>query len=293
VTTLLGNGYTRFFSLYAISVDTYGNIFVIDNNSLRKMTSSGVVTTLAGGGYGFADGAGTNAKFSNPQGVAVDAFGNVYIADSGNNRIRKIPRPSPLPAPLPVCDSTWHHIALTYTGSTLTNKLTSYIDGKSVASIDATFAIITPSSSPYSTLRIGWNGGNIIGRSEDFNGAMSDVRIFSRALTQEEMIEISYAGYPLPLTTFLRKLVEFDVFVVFILLPVWCMYYVLVYRTVRKGKTVETTTNVSVVTTEGVENSSPIRQDKVMNEKDSASVPIETFYNTSSEVPTETTTRVI
>jgi hypothetical protein len=54
-------------------------------------TSSVIVATLAGSGTpGYADGNGTSASFSFPSGVAVDGSGNVYVADYGNHRIRKI-----------------------------------------------------------------------------------------------------------------------------------------------------------------------------------------------------------
>jgi hypothetical protein len=61
------------------------------NNKIRKITPAGVVTTLAGSGaHGSLDGTGAAATFYSPSGVAVDSSGNVYVADSANNKIRKI-----------------------------------------------------------------------------------------------------------------------------------------------------------------------------------------------------------
>jgi sugar lactone lactonase YvrE len=75
-------------------VDASGNLYVTDsdNNTIRKITSAGVVSTLAGtaGNYGSADGAGTAASFDFPLGIAVDASGNLYVADTYNSTIRKI-----------------------------------------------------------------------------------------------------------------------------------------------------------------------------------------------------------
>jgi DNA-binding beta-propeller fold protein YncE len=90
-----GTGAAAQFSYpYSVAVDTGGNVYVADydNCTIRKITPSGVVTTLAGsaGTSGFADGSGSGARFDGPSGVAVDSSGNVYVADSGNNTIRKI-----------------------------------------------------------------------------------------------------------------------------------------------------------------------------------------------------------
>jgi sugar lactone lactonase YvrE len=102
VTTLAGIGTTppassdgalaEFWFPYAVAVDAAGNVYVADTNNhrIRKITPAGIVTTLAGSTLGHADGTGTAATFSSPRGVAVDAAGNVYVADTGNNEIRKI-----------------------------------------------------------------------------------------------------------------------------------------------------------------------------------------------------------
>jgi hypothetical protein len=87
-------GAARFSSPQGVAVDGAGNVYVADtnNNAIRKITSEGIVTTLAGmaGSEGAADGTGSAAQFSGPQGVAVDGGGNVYVADSNNHLIRKI-----------------------------------------------------------------------------------------------------------------------------------------------------------------------------------------------------------
>ena len=82
-----------FFQQMGIAVDLSGNVYVADfyNNLIRKVTSAGVVTTLAGSGtYAFAEGTGIAASFKAPSAVTVDRQGNVFVCDTENNRIRKI-----------------------------------------------------------------------------------------------------------------------------------------------------------------------------------------------------------
>ena len=78
-----------------VAEDTLGNIYIGDtsNNRVRTVTTAGIISTIAGNGsFGFGGDGGqaTNAKLAAPTGVAVDGSGNVFIADTDNNRIRKV-----------------------------------------------------------------------------------------------------------------------------------------------------------------------------------------------------------
>ncbi len=78
----------------SVAVDATGDLFIADtdNYRIRKVDTNGIITTVAGGGFNYPGdgGAATNAELNGPSDVAVDATGNLFIADTRNNRIRKV-----------------------------------------------------------------------------------------------------------------------------------------------------------------------------------------------------------
>jgi hypothetical protein len=84
----------QFSQPYAVAADSAGNVYVADtfNHTIRKITPAAVVTTIAGlaGTAGSADGTNSAARFNSPQGIAADAAGNLYVADTYNYTIRKL-----------------------------------------------------------------------------------------------------------------------------------------------------------------------------------------------------------
>jgi uncharacterized protein (TIGR03437 family) len=107
IQTIAGNGVSGFSgddgpalsatlsTLGGITADGSGNVFVVDagNQRVRKISANGTITTVAGNGTaGFSGDGGqaTSAELNNPSGIAVDSSGNLFIADTGNNRIREV-----------------------------------------------------------------------------------------------------------------------------------------------------------------------------------------------------------
>ena len=82
-------------SPYDVALDGAGNLFIADrqNGRIRKVDTSGIITTLAGNGtwgYSGDNGPAISTELFNPYGVAVNSSGNIYIADTWNNRIRMV-----------------------------------------------------------------------------------------------------------------------------------------------------------------------------------------------------------
>src|SRR5882724_2349527 len=103
VTTLTGDGApgstdgqiakAQFADPFGVAVDSLGNLYVADagdSNRIRKIAIDGQVATFAGNSEGFRDGQGTSAAFNTPSAIAIDSKNNLYVADTGNNAIRKI-----------------------------------------------------------------------------------------------------------------------------------------------------------------------------------------------------------
>jgi hypothetical protein len=82
----------QFYAPEGIAIDQAGNIYIADtyNNRIRKIDTSGNVTTIAGGQQGFLDGTNAESKFYSPSGLALDSQGNIFVTDRSNNAIRKI-----------------------------------------------------------------------------------------------------------------------------------------------------------------------------------------------------------
>ncbi|MES2386634.1 MAG: T9SS type A sorting domain-containing protein, partial [Bacteroidota bacterium] len=82
----------RFSSVQGLATDAAGNVYVSSGQAIRKISTNGTVSTFAGDSrtVGYADGAGADARFWGPGGLAFDAAGNLFVSDAGNSVIRKI-----------------------------------------------------------------------------------------------------------------------------------------------------------------------------------------------------------
>jgi len=79
-----------FWNIGDMVIDEQGNIYVTDNDRVRMISPNGIVSTIAGSTAGYEDGDAISAKFNGAYGLAIDKQGNIFIADSHNNRIREL-----------------------------------------------------------------------------------------------------------------------------------------------------------------------------------------------------------
>ena len=142
-----------------VGTDSAGNVYVADavDHRIRKITPGGVVATLAGTGIGgFADGTIEEALFPSPQGVATDGSGDVYVADTLNNRIRRITGcvvdPPVLTSVTPGSSAPDQKIILAGSGFSDTTHVT--VGGETAAFqvIDDSIIIVTVPNLPVGTL---------------------------------------------------------------------------------------------------------------------------------------------
>ncbi len=166
------SGTSALFNNPASSVgDAFGNVYVADagNNAIRKIDATGAVTTFAGsssGTSGFTDASGTSALFSAPSGIALDALGNLFVSDYGNNAIREITPDGTV--------TTFYHSTGTFGPAGLTidgsgNIIVAAQDANQIISITpgATASTIAGSTSGYT---------NATGTSAKFNSP-TDVKV--------------------------------------------------------------------------------------------------------------------
>lgn len=141
-----------------VAVDSYGNIFVASGNRIRKVDTNGIITTMAGNGSSgfFGDGgAATNANLKGANAITLDASGNLFIADTANNRVRKVDT---------------HGIITTVAG----NASYGYSGDGGVATNASLFSPMGVAVDVFGNLLISDNGNNRI-RVVDTNGIITTV----------------------------------------------------------------------------------------------------------------------
>jgi len=204
VTTLIGNGVAasvdglgtnaQISQPCGVGVDDFGTVYAVDQLGfkIRKVGTSGWATTMAGGraGSGAGNGVGTSAVFNGLLDAKTDWLGQVFIAENTNNDVRKATPPPRLQTVFgaPVCDATnWRHVAVTIDGG---NAAALYVDGQLVSNA-APFAVNTANGAS-----VVFGLGGSPGSAEGFLGQLSDVRVYSFALSGAQVAALSQPPLP-------------------------------------------------------------------------------------------------
>ncbi|WP_400190935.1 IPT/TIG domain-containing protein [Hymenobacter sp. B81] len=188
ITTVAGTGGTggfsgdggpatsaRLGSSYGVAVDGSGNLFIADrnNNRIRRVSAAtGIITTVAGtgtAGFGGDGGPATSAQFNDPRGVAVHSSGNLFITDTGNNRIRQL-TPVVVPTLTSLSPSSGPvGTSVTLTGTGFTSGSTVRFNGTAATSVTFTSATslraTVPTGATTGNVTVTTPGGTSNGRS--------------------------------------------------------------------------------------------------------------------------------
>jgi sugar lactone lactonase YvrE len=187
---------------YGIACDPVtGNVFTADwgTRKVRRVTPTGMVTTIAGTGVTTSAGADgpalTTAAFysSGPTGLNFDAQGNLWAGDPSGCKIRKLTPPAAPQTSVtaPVCgDGLWHAVAVTLTAQANNSVATLYVDGAQQAQLLSA----SPWTAQNAATALGVGGSPT--SAENLAGAISNVQIFGRALSPAEVVAL--ARPPLP-----------------------------------------------------------------------------------------------
>jgi uncharacterized protein YjdB len=185
ITTVAGTGNARYSGdkgpatsaglMYPIgvAVDTSGNIYIADtsDNRIRKVDTSGTITTVAGGGSTLGDGGPSlKAKINAPSGVALDTAGNMYIADTNNNRVREVTKAM---RPTVTGISSTGGTSITITGTSFTDAADVYFGTADVTSSkftvvnDTTITVVPPAGAGTVDITVATIGGTSAVNADD------------------------------------------------------------------------------------------------------------------------------
>ena len=181
----------------AVAVDTATGIVYVADSYSNLLTSVGPAggsrapfsgNAAAMTNLGGADGPISTATFSSPTALAIGADGNMYVLDSGAGWVRKVTLSTS------ACDGKWHHMTTSFSSG----MRKTYFDG--YLSMTSSAALSIPSGAGASAVRVGWNGDLSVNGGDTFPGVISDVRVFARAVTDSEAVQLALPPLVYPFT---------------------------------------------------------------------------------------------